>query len=164
MASKAKRSRARTAQLRQRRVARQRKRQRKIEAQADLKPLGKKEDEKRRRRRFGAQQLRHDRRRRRGQANRDPGARLRSTFFGFKPAGGEGQRHATGTKMFTGLAGPSKHELTHFRGQRRLPAKRREKGQPVGRSGNKKRRDRRRRARAEAPRVERGHAHLGRGG
>ncbi|HEY3435092.1 MAG TPA: hypothetical protein VGK41_05520 [Solirubrobacterales bacterium] len=138
MARKAKRSRARTAQLRQRRVARRRDRQRRIEAQADLKPLGEKsETESRRRKRHGAQQRRHDRRRRRGQANRDPGAAYPNSpstqIFGMRPAGGQGQRHPSGSKLFVGIVGPSTGQV--MRSEDKPPPKRRQ-----GRSGSEKRR------------------------
>jgi hypothetical protein len=93
MAARAKQTPARKAQLRGKRVARRRHRERRAEAPADLKRLGKGETEKRRRRRYGAQQLRHDRRRRRGQANRDPGQRSPSGWVGMWPAGGEPRRN-----------------------------------------------------------------------
>ncbi len=141
MARKAKRSRARTAQLRQRRVARRRHRQQLSEAPAKLRPIGnakQPEPQQRRRKRLGAQQRRHDRRRRAGLVNRDPGAVYPNSpraqiGFGLRPAGGEGQRHASGTKLFVGLVGPSRGQV--MAADDRAQPKRRK-----GRNGSEKRR------------------------
>jgi hypothetical protein len=129
MPATAKRSRARATQLRDRKRARRRHRERRQEAAADARPFGeggkKGEAEKSFRRRQGAQQLRHDRRRRRGQANHDPAAQSSAGFMGFVPAGGMGERHLPGSKLFVGVVGPTAGQVMgnaiKFRGSRPDP-------------------------------------------